>query len=102
MRTWLSFAAAVSGGVLIAGGILGYHPSWIFIAAGALCGLAGLIGIGERGGSSLLLAGVWLLISAFVGWATVWNAFAGGIVAVATGFLATAPTTPEAAVSPSE
>lgn len=102
MRTWLSFTAAVSGGVLVAGGILGFHPGWIFVGAGALCGLAGLINIGERGGVSLLLAGAWLLVSVFVGWAATWNAFAGGIVAVATGFLATAATTPEAAVSPSE
>ncbi|MFB6240242.1 MAG: hypothetical protein ABEJ46_01520 [Gemmatimonadota bacterium] len=102
MRTWLSFAAAVSGGVLIGGGILGFHPAWIFVAAGALCGLAGLLGIGERGGVSLLLAAAWLLVSAFVGWAAVWNAFAGGILAVATGFLATAGATPEAAVPASE
>lgn len=102
MRTWLAFAAAVSGGILMAGGILGFHPTWLFVAGGALAGLAGLVGLGGRGGVTLLLAGAWVLVTALVGWATQWNALAGGILLVAAGFLATAAATPEAAASASE
>lgn len=96
MRTWLTFAAAVFGAMLIAAGILDYTAAWLFVAGGAVAVLAGLLAVGGRGAVPLVVAGGWLLLSAFVGWDAQWNAMAGGILTVATGFLATAvgPTEP--------
>lgn len=96
MRTWLTFAAAVFGAVLLAAGVLDYTEAWLFVAGGAVTALAGLLALGGRGAVPLVVAGGWLLLSAFVGWDAQWNAFVGGILLVATGFLATAvgPTEP--------
>jgi len=98
MRTWFTFAAAISGAILVAAGVLDYTTAWLFVAAGAVAALAGLVSFGGRGAVPLLLAGAWLLVSSVVGWAAQWNAMAGGILVVATAFLATAARPPEAAV----
>ena len=96
MRTWFSFVAAVAGAGLMAAGILDYTVAWLFVAGGAVAVVAGLSGLGGRGAVPLLVAGAWLLVSAFVGWAAQWNAMVGGILVVATAFLATAARPPEA------
>jgi len=98
MRTWFTFAAAVSGAVLVAAGVLDYTAAWLFVAGGAVAVLAGLASLGGRGAVPLVLAGAWLLVSSFAGWAAQWNALAGGILALATAFLAVAARPPEAAV----
>lgn len=90
MRTWLTSTAAVAGALLMAAGILGYSEGWLFAAGGGAAALAGLVSLGGRGAVPLLLAGAWLLVSSFVGWAVQWNALAGGILLVATSFVAAA------------
>lgn len=97
MRTWLSLVAAVAGAVLMAAGILDYTAAWLFVTGGVLAVVAGLSALGGRGAVPLLLTGVWLLVSSFGGWAVQWNALAGGILLVATAFVATATRVPPGA-----
>ncbi len=96
MRTWFSFVAAVAGAGLMVAGIIDYTAAWLFVAGGAVALVAGLSSLGGVGAVPLLMTGAWLLVSAFVGWAVQWNALLGGILLVATAFLATAVRAPEA------
>lgn len=102
MRTWLTSAATVAGGLLMAAGIVDYTPAWLFVAGGGLAALAGLVSLGGRGAVPLVLAGAWVLVGSFVGWAVQWNALLGGILVVATAFLAAATGAPAAELGPEE
>lgn len=90
MRTWLPFAASVAGAALLAAGVLAFSATWLFLAVGALAALAGLVSLVGRGGIPLLIAGAWVLITSLVGWTAQWNALLGGLLVLATGFLAVA------------
>lgn len=82
------FAASAVGAVLVAAGVLDFTPGWIFLVGGGIVGLSGLLCLGIRGSVLLLLTGVWISASAFLGWAgSQGNLMASGLLAVALGFL---------------
>lgn len=88
-RSDAGFAGSVVGAVMVSAGAAGYTPGWLFPAAGALLALGGSVTLGLRGSLLLLACGVWVAVSAALGWAAAaWNLMAAGLLAVACGFTA--------------